>query len=188
MKTKITLLIFVFLPMFLFAQKKDDYRKYTRFHFKHIEWNGKQFDNSLKGIRLIMEDMETVDPILHKILKTDLRLYKKRKRIGAVIVGAGIITSTGLMMGGVSEALSHGDGTTADKNKVNVYFMSSMITLIATIGGAKVVAGPSSRKFIYSFTQKIKSSAQGTKIKYTIRPDVQLGNNSSIGVSFSLIF
>ena len=189
MKTKLTLFIFLFLPVFLFAQNKKEYREYNRYHFKHIEWNGQTFDNNLRGINMLMEDIEKVDPLLHLILEKDYKKFKSRKRDGRIIIGTGVLVSSGFMLGIALESLAHGDDEPAGmaQKRVDNLLLGSLASLSigAIVGGIML---PNTRKFIYDFTQRINENTNIRKVKYTLRPDISLGNNSFVGLSFSLKF
>lgn len=184
MKNKILFFFFLLLPVFLFSQNKREYLKYTRNHFKHIEWNGKQYSNSPRGAWLLLKDIESVDSQLFKILEPDFKRYNKNMATGLISGITGATACSGFLFAAFLENLKR---SFEPSRKSNTYLILGGASLvIGVVVGTRVA--PNKRIFIYNFTQKINENSQKIKAQFTIHPDIQLGNNSSVGLAFSLSF
>lgn len=181
MKIKFTLLIFL-LPIFLFSQRKSEYRKYTRYYFNHINWNGEQYENSIKGLEIILEDLEEVDPALFKILNADVKKYKRNRATGRRLMLLGTAAGVGCLIG-FGDVLFEENSDT----KAVLFLAGGLTSFIVGIGGGASMK-PNSRNFIYYFTQRLNENKLGEKVKYSVRPEIGLGNNFFAGLSFSLNF
>lgn len=182
MKTTITILILLLLPIFLFSQNKNEYRKYTRYYFDHINWNGEQYENSIKGLEIILEDLAEVDPVLFEVLNADVKKYKRNRATGRRLMVLGTAAGIGCFVG-LGDVLFEED---SDVQAV-LLLVGGLASFIVGIGGGASIK-PNSRKFIYNFTQRLNENKLGEKVKFSVRPDFNLGNNSSVGLSFSLNF
>ena len=180
MKIKISLFILLLLPMFLFSQNKNEYRKYTRYYFDHINWNGEQYDNSIKGVEIILEDLEEVDPELFAILNADVQVYKRKRTTGRGLMLLGTAVGAICFVGAA-------DAYNEENSKSGTFLLGGLAAFIVGIGGGSSMK-PDSRKFIYNFTQRLNENKLGKEVKFSVRPEVGFGNNSSIGLSLSLKF
>lgn len=61
MKTKILLFFFLTIPLLFAAQNN----KYSNYHIKNIEWEDRQDDNSIRGVVLLLQDVEKVGSTLY---------------------------------------------------------------------------------------------------------------------------
>ncbi|MFT6320767.1 MAG: hypothetical protein ACJAT4_001695 [Granulosicoccus sp.] len=181
MKTKILLFFFLTIPLLLSAQNNKEHKQYSNYHFKNIEWGNHQYDNSIRGVILLLEDIEKVDPTLYLKLNEKFETYESNRKRGNRSIGIGAIGGVGF---GILALNSY--DFYEEKRAVGFLFIGLVIFLGGMIVGKKRKI--SERKFIYQFTNFFNKNAEGEKVKYSVRPDINLGNNSSVGLAFSVNF
>lgn len=182
MKTNILLIFFLAIPFFLFAQQDDEYKKYIKYYYKNIEWGDREYDNSIRGVVLLLEDVEKIDAELHLMLNDEYEIYEKERLHANIITGVGVGAGLGFTL-----AAANGFELFSDNNNSGTYLIAGVVftTVGLLIGNNK---RPNERKFIYRFTNLFNENTQGEKLKYAIRPAIGLGNNRSLGLTFSLDF
>ncbi len=182
MKTNILLFLFLAIPFLFFAQKDDEYKKYIKYYYKHIEWGDRQYDNSIRGIVLLLEDVEKVDAELHLMLNEEYEIFERNRRQANLITGIGVGTGLGFTLAAASQFELF-----SDNGNAGTYLIAGVIF---TAGGLLIGKNkrPNERKFMYRFTNLFNENTQGEKVQYSVRPAINLSNNRSLGLSFSLKF
>ncbi len=86
----IYLFSFFWIFPFLLSAQKADYKKYKKAHFKHLKWGDRQYENNLRGIKSLMIDLESNDPVLFNILNPEYQNFKTKRKKGRIIIWSSI--------------------------------------------------------------------------------------------------
>lgn len=177
-------LLFLIFP-FLISAQNVDYKKYKNSHFKQLKCGDRQYENSLAGIKSLMKDLELSDPDLFNILDPKYQTFKSERKKGRIIIWSSVAVGGTLLLKSIGGALDQ-SAPRGDFN-TELYLKAAII-----LGGAGIFIGnkkkPNRRRFIYDFTQEFNQQTQGDQLIFAIQPNVNLGNNSSLGLTFSLRF
>lgn len=179
-KTQVLFLFFLAIPFLLSAQKNKEYKNYTNYYYRNIEWGDRQYDNSMRGIILLMDDVKKNDQKLYLRLNEAVELYEKNKKRGNRSILIGVI-------GGVIFGALAYENHYYDPNRAGAFLLTGIVVFSGGIYVGKK-RRISERKFIYNFTTMLNENTEGKKVKYTVRPSINLNHNPSLGLSFSLNF
>ncbi|MFK8008249.1 MAG: hypothetical protein AB8H03_17965 [Saprospiraceae bacterium] len=183
MKTKFLFFFFLTIPILLSAQKDKEYKKYIKYYYKNIYWGDRQYDNSIRGVDLLLEDIKKIDTELYSILNEEYEIYNNKKDQANITTGVGIGLGVSFMV------LAANDFELFNNNNNNsgAYLVSALLITTGSLLIGKSMR-PNERKFIFRFTNIFNENTNGEKVIYSIRPAIDLGNYSSLGLSFSLKF
>lgn len=173
--------LFMFTPILFFAQKNNEYKKYNQFHYKNIEWGNRLYDNSMRGVILLLKDVVEIDPELHNLLNKELRKYQRNGRESYLYTGLGVSIGAGFILSGIFEYELLGIDDPGE---------SLGLGLLCIVGSLLMGNATKSnqRKFIFRFINLFNENTSGDKVKYAFRPLINLNNNPSLGLSFTIYF
>lgn len=174
-------LLLSFIPIFLLGQNAgQEYRNYIKSSYDHIIWSGEQYPNSIRGLEIILEDLEEVDYELFEVLSADMKKYKLAKIAGnrMMIIG-GIGTTIGLV--GLVDLESK-----RSRQNTNLALLLTAVSIGIGIKGIR--RKPNSKRFIYRFTRILNTNNSGKKVEFSMQPKINFGINNSVGLSLYLNF
>lgn len=181
MKTKFLFFFFLIIPIFLSAQQDNEYKKYIKYYYKNFNWGDRQYDNSIRGVMLLLEDVKKINTELHSILNEEYEIYSTKKKQANITTGVGIGLGIGIMISTTNEF------ELFSNNNTGAYFFAGVLVTAGSLIIGKIMR-PNERRFIYRFTNVFNENTKGEEVIFVIHPAINIDNNPSLGLSFSLEF
>ncbi len=188
MKKNLLLILFIITSGTLSAQTEESYN-YNQYPIEKLQWGDYYYHSSYKGLSSLMADLRTLDPELFTSLEPRFKELQKRRQNAGIILGAGAVIGTGMMVGGILTATPNNEDFYYGKNR-----QSKGIVLMA--GGAAVALAASliyrnkkvKQSDIFDFTNQFNQHTKGEKLRISMQPTLRLDKEVTAGFSLCLGF
>jgi len=195
MKAQILLFFFSLLSSFSLAQYNDDYN--YRHHPHEIpifSWGDQVYEKNLNGIGFLMKDLKIQDPNLHDQLYGQYaKLVAQNQNAKIIGYGGSVAGGALIIAGALTSSTRQPDLTSGSFNnpqrgpKINWGLIAGGLVVSsasAIIYTKRIVK----HEDILNFTNQFNRYSEGEKIEFSIRPMLEIGEQSAGGLSFQIRF
>ncbi len=186
MKLVFSFVSLLFTTVLLFGQNPG---KETPLYYKKnfITWGKYTYTDNLKGLGILMTDLEKVDDKLYKQLLPEYNEMVERQRKGKLIAAIGGGTGVAFMLHGIFSGLIGRD----EGEKWRLNYATLTIGGLVTTGSMIYANTKLVKRFdIIHFANLFNEFAKGTKLRFSLQPQLHFdyGNVWSGGLRLSLGF
>ncbi|MFT5801644.1 MAG: hypothetical protein ACI956_001453, partial [Nonlabens sp.] len=148
-----------------------------------ITWGKYTYTDNLQGLGVLMTDLEKADEELYKQLLPEYSEMVERQRQGKLIAALGGSVGLGFMLHGLLSALVGRD----DGEKWRLNYATLTIGGVVTTGSLIYANTTLVKRFdIIHFANRFNELAKGTKLRFSLSPQLHLDDTNTLGGGLSL--